>query len=205
MSSRRANKLPRDPRGGHIRLYWEIFDSAAWRVLSYSDIAVYLAMRRTLLGSNNGDINATKTRLAHFGIKSSSTIAKSLRALAALGFIEQTRQGGIARGGKSCSLYRFTDENTYDIPKQGIKATKASYDYKQFKTVAQAQAVLSHCAEEAKRKTEVTRLRKVQLSNRSASITVSATKILTSAIEYEAPSKDQNSKQDTLKTYGLTH
>jgi hypothetical protein len=104
-----------DPRGGHIRLYWSLFDSAAWRVLTHADVRVYLAMRRKLGKTNNGDIGATLAEMKHAGIKSSSTLAAALSRLQALGFIAQTRRGGIASGGKVCSLYRFTDEPTLDV------------------------------------------------------------------------------------------
>ena len=29
----KGGKQPKDPRGGHVRLYWAILDSPAWRVL----------------------------------------------------------------------------------------------------------------------------------------------------------------------------
>jgi hypothetical protein len=72
-------------------------------------VRVYLALRRKLGKFNNGDINATLTEMRHAGIRSSSTLATALQRLEKLGFIEKTRQGGIANGGKLCSLFRFTD------------------------------------------------------------------------------------------------
>lgn len=128
----------KDPFGGHIRLYWRILDSPAWRALSHADVRVYLAMRRKLLGSNNGDINATLAEMKHAGITSSSTLATALHRLEALGFIGKTRQGGIAAGGKLCCLYRFTDQPTFDIPRIGQRASKASNEWKGFKTLAEA-------------------------------------------------------------------
>lgn len=116
----KAGKAPKDPRGGHVRLYWELVDSPAWRALSHADVRVYLAMRRKLGSTNNGNINATLAEIRHAGISSSSTLSSALHRLEALGFIEKTRQGGIAAGGKVCSLYRFSDESTYDIPKVGV-------------------------------------------------------------------------------------
>ena len=132
------NRAPADPRGGHVRLYWQMLDSPAWRALTHADVRVYLAMRRKLGRTNNGDINATLTEMRHAGISSSSTLAAALHRLETLGFIEKTRQGGIASGGKLCSLYRFTDETTFDIPKAGVKAGSASNDWQRFTSVREA-------------------------------------------------------------------
>lgn len=134
--------MPKDPRGGHVRLYWELMDCPAWRALSHADVRVYLAMRRKLGKTNNGDINATLTEMRHAGITSSSTLSTALQRLETLGFIEKTRQGGIANGGKVCSLFRFTDEVTYDIAKAGVKASPARHEWRAFETIAKARAAV---------------------------------------------------------------
>ncbi len=110
-------KAPPDLRGGHVRLYWELVDSVAWRALSWADRGLYIAMRRKLLATNNGNIEATLGTLRHAGVTSSASLAKGLRALMTAGFIAKTRQGGVAYGTKVCSLYRFTDEPVFDLPK----------------------------------------------------------------------------------------
>lgn len=138
----RHNKPPANPLGGHVRIYWAVLDSPAWRVLSHADVRVYLAMRRKLGKVNNGDISASLTDLKHAGITSSSTLAAALRRLELLGFIEKTRQGGIAGGGKVCSLYRFTDEPTVNIAKAGVKAGPPTCDWKRFNSMAEANAAL---------------------------------------------------------------
>lgn len=135
-------KGTKDPRGGHVRLYWAILDSPAWRALSHADVRVYLAMRRKLGRTNNGDINATLAEMKHAGISSSSTLATALHRLEALGFIEKTRQGGIAQGGKLCSLYRFTDEATLDVPKAGVKAGAATEEWRRFTSLAEARGAV---------------------------------------------------------------
>lgn len=131
---------PKDPRGGHVRLYWGILDSPAWRVLTHADVRVYLALRRKLGRTNNGDINATLSEMRHAGISSSSTLSSALRRLEVLGFIEKTRQGGIAFGGKLCSLYRFTDEPTFEIAKAGVKAGAATDEWRRFNNMGEARA-----------------------------------------------------------------
>ena len=66
-------------------------------------------------------------------------------------FIEKTRQGGIANGGKLCSLYRFTDEAVLEFPKLGIKAARATNEWQNFTTVAGARAALAAAHAAAKR------------------------------------------------------
>ncbi len=144
-------KVPPDPRGGHVRLYWELVDSVAWRALSWADRGLWLAMRRKLLGSNNGNVEATLATLRHAGITSSATLAKCLRALMTTGFIDKTRQGGVAYGQKVCSLYRFTDEPVHDNIKLGIKAQPATYDWRAFTKIADARAALRAAHAAAKR------------------------------------------------------
>ncbi|OYT93553.1 MAG: hypothetical protein CFE43_02160 [Burkholderiales bacterium PBB3] len=63
----KRNTPPKDPRGGHVRLYWAILDSPAWRVLTQADVLVYLALRRKLGKTNNGDINVTMAELRRAG------------------------------------------------------------------------------------------------------------------------------------------
>jgi hypothetical protein len=82
------NTQYQDPRGGHIRLYWELTDSNAWRALTHADIRIYLALRRKLLGSNNGDINATLKGLKHSGITSSSTLSNALHRWHSPNFVD---------------------------------------------------------------------------------------------------------------------
>jgi predicted transcriptional regulator len=176
----KPSKKPPDPRGGWIRLYWEIFDSMAWRVLSHADVRVYLALRRKLSGSNNGNISAVFSEMKHSSIRSSSTLATALHRLEALGFIEKTRQGGIANGGKLCSLYRFTDEESFDYPKLGVQASKATNEWKAFKTLGEARAAIKNFDHK--------NLVKVRLSKRTNSI-----------VEVKSPKADSTIEHGTDK------
>ncbi len=181
------SKSPADPRGGHVRLYWAILDSPAWRLLTHADVRVYLSLRRKLGRTNNGDINATLTELKHAGISSSSTLASALRRLELLGFIEKTRQGGIANGGKLCSLYRFTDEPTLEIKKAGVLAAAATNEWQRFASMAEARAAL---------RTDAPKIAsKVRLSKRSASTIEPERPFSASTIEHEADSPIRSSKR----------
>lgn len=168
----------KDPRGGHVRLYWALLDSPAWRVLSHADVRVYLALRRKLGKFNNGDINATLTEMRHAGIRSSSTLATALQRLEKLGFIEKTRQGGIANGGKLCSLFRFTDEQNLDFPKLDLRAAGPTSDFLRFTTMAQAKEAIRGLTHREKGK--------VRLANRTA-LTIKADAIVSaSTVKHEA-------------------
>ena len=157
--SNKKSKIFKDENGGHVRLYHIIQDSHAWNVLSATDIKLYLTMRRYLLAYNNGNIEATLGKLERHGITSSASLSKGLRALQAVGLIAKTRQGGIARGGKLCSLYRFTDIETFDIPKVGLKAMKPTNEWKDFKSKAEAKNILSKAHLDALRPTTKNKLK----------------------------------------------
>ncbi len=149
---RYQGKKPKDPRGQFIRIYHEIVNSPSWQSLSASSIRVYLAMRVSLNGYNNGDISATLSKLKAYGISSSATLSKALKELEALGLIEKTRQGGIAVGNKYCSLYRFTDEVVFDHPKKGIVAQAATNDWKLISNKAQARTLIKNLVHKDKNK-----------------------------------------------------
>lgn len=146
-----AHKKPSDPRGGHVRLYWTLIDSLAWRALSYSSQSVYIAMRRRLQSTNNGNISAALGDMKHYGITTSATLAKALRELQTVGLIAVTRQGGIAYGRQVCSLYRFTDEAVYELPKVGVKACQATDDWKRFEKLAEVKGAIKKAHADAKR------------------------------------------------------
>lgn len=192
----KLGKMPKDPRGGHIRLYWAIVDSPAWRALSHADVRVYLALRRKLGRTNNGDINATLAEMRHAGMSSSSTLSTALHRLEAVGFIAKTRQGGIAFGGKLCSLYRFTDEETFDIGKAGVKAGPATNEWQQFKTLAEARAAVRPFTRK--------NTSKVRISKRSDSTIEADGKKSDSTIEQVGhspvrPSKQRNKRETALQ------
>lgn len=143
----------RDPRGGHVRLHWSLIDSPAWRALSGQEIALYIAMRRDLKGvGNNGDLSATLSTMRHRGFTSPATLAKSLRALQAVGLIARTRHtGGLTHGGAKCCLYRVTNEPTSAQPAKEIVAMPATNDHLVWKSIGHVRAAIKAAHEAAKR------------------------------------------------------
>lgn len=131
-----------DPNGRHIRVYGTLLNSPAYRVLGFAAKALFIDLREKLTGTNNGNIEAVMSILKHKGWTSPGTLATALYELRTMGFLVQTRGGGVEVGSKVCSLYRFTDLEVFEQPKQGIQACKATHDYLQFKSVAEAEAAL---------------------------------------------------------------
>lgn len=131
-----------DPNGRHIRVYATLLNSPAYRTLGYAARALFVDLREKITSTNNGNIEATLSTLKHKGWNSPATLAKCLYELRALGFLVQTRGGGVEIGSRVCSLFRFTDLPAYDFPKLGITACKATHDYLQFETVGAAEVAL---------------------------------------------------------------
>ena len=110
-------KAFKDPRGHSLRVYSDVYDSAAFAALSPHDVLAYLALLRVLKGYNNGDLSLPLTRAKKCGIGHHLTLARSLRALCAVGLIAVTRKGGCTKGGQRLpNLYRLTDRECYAIP-----------------------------------------------------------------------------------------
>lgn len=133
------DKAPKDPNGRHIRVYCSLLNSHAWRALGWSARALFLDMRATVGGSNNGDISATLATLKHRGWTAAATLAGALYELQAAGFLVKTRGGGVEHGSKICALYAFTDLDVFDQPKLGIRAMKATHNYRRFASAKEAQ------------------------------------------------------------------
>lgn len=124
-------KKEKDPRGGHVRLYWHMLDSPAWACLTATDQRTYISIARQLTASSNGTLSLTATQAKKAGIASKTTLAKSLRALVATGFIVVTRQGGCTAGGqREPTLYALTSEAVFERPAKNIDARQATSAWK---------------------------------------------------------------------------
>lgn len=125
------SKAFKDPRGHSLRIYSEVYDSAAFAALSPHDVLAYLALLRELKGYNNGDLSLPLTRAKKCGIGHHQTLARSLRALCAVGLIAVTRKGGCTKGGQRLpNLYRVTDRECYAIPAKHLEAMKETNEWK---------------------------------------------------------------------------
>jgi hypothetical protein len=131
-------KPQRDPRGHSLRIYSDLYDSPAFAALSPRDVLAYLALLRELKGYNNGDLSLPLSRATQCGIHHHVTLARSLRALCAVGLIALNRKGGCSKGGQRlASLYRITDRECYDIPSKHLTAMPATNEWKRITSVKQ--------------------------------------------------------------------
>lgn len=127
-----------DPKGHSLRIYSYIFDSAAFAALSPYDVMAYLALLRELKGYNNGDLSLTLSRAKKHGIKHHITLAKSLRALCAVGLVAVTRRGGCTKGGQRLpNLYRLTDRICYPLPAKHLEAQNETNEWRKVTTKKQ--------------------------------------------------------------------
>jgi hypothetical protein len=162
-----------DAWGGvaHARIRHDVLFSPAWHVLGASSKALYVDLRARLKSTNNGNISAPLSELKHVGWRSSHPLANALFELEALGFIAKTRQGGIRQGSRVCTLYRFTDHDVLEQPKVGIPASAATFGYRQFEAVRDAERHLSQQLAARRKAAEAERTKKnppVQKVQRSA-------------------------------------
>lgn len=151
-----------DPLGGHVRIYWSLLDSHAFIALSTSARALYLDLRRKLGATNNGNIECTLATLRHRGWTAPNTLFNALQEIVTVGLLARTRHGGIAKGKKYPSLFRFTDLEVYEHPKLGVPKCKPTHDYRRFETLAHARATIKEMREEKRLKAEAKKKAKLQ-------------------------------------------
>ena len=149
------NRKPTDPRGHSLRIYKDIYESAAFKSLTPVDVMAYLALLAELKQFNNGDLSLPLTRAKQCGIGHHVTLARSLRALCAVGLVALARKGGSTKGGQRLpNLYRLTDRDCYEIPKMHLEALSATNDWKRITTVAQGQKLIQAADEAVKKDPE---------------------------------------------------
>ena len=145
-------KPPRDPRGHSLRIYSDVYDSAAYLALSPHDVLAYLGLLRELKGYNNGDLSLPLTRAKTCGISHSKTLARSLRALCAVGLVAVTRKGGCTKGGqKLATLYRLTDRECFEVPAKFIQASKETNEWKRVTTIQQGLELIKSADDSVKK------------------------------------------------------
>ena len=147
-------KAQRDPRGHSLRVYAEVYDSPAFAALSPHDVMAYLALLRELKGYNNGDLSLPLSRAKTCGISHPKTLARSLRAVCAVGLVAIARKGGCTKGGQRLpNLYRMTDRDCYAIPAKHLEAMPASNEWKRVGSIQQGHDLIQ-AAEDAALKTK---------------------------------------------------
>ena len=125
-----------DPRGHSLRVYSDVYDSPAFKALSAHDVMAYLALLRELKGFNNGNLSLPLTRAKTCGISHPKTLARSLRAICAVGLVAVSRRGGCTKGGQRLpNLFRMTDRDCFAIPAKHLEAMPATNEWKRVASV----------------------------------------------------------------------
>ena len=149
MTKRSAFK---DARGHHIRIYSEVYDSPAFKALTPPDVMAFLSLLRDLKSTNNGDLSLTLTKAKERGICHHITLARSLRALSAVGLICLTRKGGATRGGQRLpSLYAVTDVDVFEMRNKQVEARKADFAWRKVTTVEHGRSLIDQAEANAKK------------------------------------------------------
>ncbi len=148
-----------DPLGQHVRAYYKLMDSHAWRALPPTARALWLdlarqagATRNGLIGTHLKPSQGDRSGLHGRGWTSHHTVLKAARELECLGFIELEVQGGICSGGKTPSLWSLTHLDVLDSPHRGVKAHQARHTYQRWQSVEQATEALKKLHAENKSK-----------------------------------------------------
>lgn len=152
------SKTFKDPRGHSLRVYSDVYDSPAFAALSPHDVLAYLALLRELRQWNNGDLSLPLSRAKKCGIGHHLTLARSLRALCAVGLIAVTRKGGCTKGGQRLpTLYRLTDRECYAIPAKHLEAIKETHEWKRVTSAKHGLELIAAAEAAAKTGTDKTK------------------------------------------------
>jgi hypothetical protein len=92
----------------YFQVHYYMVITEAWRALSASARAVYVQVGSRYTGSNNGRIAFSVRDAAAECNIATNTAARALKELIALGFIEETRHGGLTRKTRMASEWRLT-------------------------------------------------------------------------------------------------
>lgn len=155
----KSSQAVKDPLGAHVRAYYRLMDSHAWRALSPSARALWLDLARQAGATRNGLIGThlqasqgDRSGLHGRGWGSHHTVLRAVRELECLGFARREVQGGICAGGRTPTLWSLTHLDVYDSPHRGVHAHAATHDYARWQSVEQAREALREIrAEKVKR------------------------------------------------------
>ena len=92
----------------HVRLYYWLLESPAWRSLNSIERALYLELCQRYNGANNGRLGLSVRDAGEAIGVSKNTAARALQTLVERGFIEMIRKGHFDRKVRHASEWRLT-------------------------------------------------------------------------------------------------
>jgi len=122
MAQNRAKLTGKGKGGRFYAVQGTVFDSPAYKSLSYLAFKLWHDLMTQYNGRNNGEICAVLSQLGERGWVNSS-LYKALDELIEKGFLVCNFQGGLGPAGKKASRYRFThlaaEAPKFDCPLTG--------------------------------------------------------------------------------------
>lgn len=103
-----SDKFRRKKEPKHIRLYYSMVTSEAWKHTSGAAVKVLIALVLRDNGSRNGEISFSVREAAEAANISTRTAKRCLDELEAKGWIECTERGAFSRKVSHASLWRYT-------------------------------------------------------------------------------------------------
>jgi Helix-turn-helix domain len=101
-------KRGNEPKDRYFQVHFYMMRTEAWMALSATARAVYLQIGLRYNGSNNGRLALSVRDAASECNVAKDTAGKAFKELVALGFIEETRHGGLSRKTRVASEWRLT-------------------------------------------------------------------------------------------------
>lgn len=93
----------------HLRLYYWLLRSEAWRVLSSVERCTYIELAKRYDGKNNGYISLSCREVADELHVSKATVSRAFNKLIEVGFITVMEKGAFSRKMRQATEYRLNE------------------------------------------------------------------------------------------------
>jgi hypothetical protein len=103
-----AKRTAAEHHDRYFQLHYFMLKTDAWRALSAPARAIYIQIGFRYNGGNNGRISYSVRDAASECLLAINTASRAFKELADLGFIEETRHGGLSRKTRVASEWRLT-------------------------------------------------------------------------------------------------
>jgi hypothetical protein len=102
------SKRNKEPQDRYIQLHHYMLKTDAWKALSAAAVSVYIRVASRYNGANNGKLAFSVRDAASECNIAVGTATKVFKELTDLGFIEETRHGGLSKKTRIASEWRLT-------------------------------------------------------------------------------------------------
>ena len=102
------SKRNKEPQDRYFQLHHYMLKCDAWKALSAATVSVYVRIGFRFNGANNGRLALSVRDAASECNLATNTAMRALHELVDLGFIEETRHGGLSKKTRVASEWRLT-------------------------------------------------------------------------------------------------